>query len=1012
MSIIYVIQSKDEFILNEHLRNLYSLFLKNNSIKSVIKKIIISSKLDLENTKTGELWKYVFINNFNNITLCFSNNYYSSYDFDQNQDLYYFIINDTVNIKTEENIFDNLIDLYNQNNKKFIIIPKNNVIFLHSNYIFTIILSSNISEHSYNIEVDIFSDIKITNKKTIAVHVNQFSIRGSEIAIYDYACYISTLLKCNVAIVIPKNHKEHVHPNTGLTYDKDIENKFLKSFDVYEYTDLDKTLLDIKADIFYVLKSGEQDNIISTKIFNSIHCIFQCTHEFKHGDSYGCISENINNCGSFVVPHICHSLPLSTEKLSLENFRYVFGCYGGFESFDLEIVHNTIKKVVENSTDIIFIFMNIKPFIDHPLVKFYEKTTSLLEKSKFVNSCDAMIHARSIGESFGMAISEFTTLQKPIITWAHKGSPNSNEDLHHINVLGDTGIYYEDEEDLYNIFINFDKYIKIPINYSKIFTPESVMKKFYRYFIEPCKNDSKIIVNENKTESVVKHKIKILCNWTDTNKIHQTWKKLIGNNPIEYCEDDPDYWVIINKPPNNSVFDREKTIVLGMEPDTFCGERWSWYENKENFLYFMDENYRSNTEWWLNNDLLELENMIPDKTKDIVVSSIVSSEYKFEGHKLRIDFLKEAEKELDFDIYGWDNNHNFTNYNGKLENGKNDGLFPYKYTFIAENVSRNNFCTEKFTDAILSECLIFYWGCPNIDDFYDPLCYIKLDLYNITGSIRKIRQSVMSNQWEKRIGVIRDMKYKILNKYSFAPRVLGLIKVNELEKRTVNLEMRNEKWVNHKELCKLNQVRNVNRFNAVDGNKIDLDKLTVPFSLTANFIGNGKNTGGIIGCALSHYELWEESVKLNKTLLIMEDDVTFCEQFVDRLANVIDEVRDVLFIGFHDHEYNLKHHNLPTDFLTKEFNKSDVIPFDFLTKYASPGDAVGLTGGGTFGYLISPKGALKLLNCVKEYTFYFPVDYFMLEAGLRYGVELHFTPHRLIYSPKFGIDTDISDIQN
>ena len=74
--------------------------------------------------------------------------------------------------------------------------------------------------------------IKITNKKTIAVHVNQFSIRGSEIAIYDYACYISTLLKCNVAIVIPKNHKEHVHPNTGLTYDKDIENKFLKSFDV------------------------------------------------------------------------------------------------------------------------------------------------------------------------------------------------------------------------------------------------------------------------------------------------------------------------------------------------------------------------------------------------------------------------------------------------------------------------------------------------------------------------------------------------------------------------------------------------------------------------------------------------------------------------------------------------------------------------------------------------------------------------------------------------------------
>jgi len=1007
MKIIYVLKATSEFFFSAHLRSLYLYLLNNQSEQEILKKVIISNEINLEDTKQGTLWKYVFQNNFPNIDLEFHKDYLNSFSYEQNPDLYYFVVNDEYIISCSTTIFYDMINLYKGDNYKYLISLKYYTIFLNSSYIYSL-NSGELSELKIVDFMDnVFSQVCIKSKKIIGIHVHHFSIRGSEIALYDYACYINTYLDHIVYIIVPENHKEHRHPTTGLTYDKSIHDKFLNSFNVCEYTDLNETLTQIKADIFYTLKSGEKDHIISNNATNIIHCVFQCNEENKHGDIYGCISENINKCNAPVVPHICHSLPQIKEKLHESDSKYVFGCYGGYESFDIEFVHKAIKHIVDTRNDISFIFMNINKFIDHPLVKFYDKMTSLEDKSKFINSCDAMIHARSVGESFGMAISEFTTLQTPIITWKHEGEPNPHEDLHHISVLQETGIYYKNEEDLINIFTNFNDYRRVPNDYSKIFTPEKVMAKFDHHFLQSFQKYHKVnIKKEDKPTRV--YKIKILCNWTCTEKIHKDWEKLIGDYPIEYTNDDPDYWVIINKPPENSYYDKNKTIVFGMEPDTFFADRWQWYNDKKDYFYFMDESYRTNTEWWLNSDLKELEQTSPTKTKDIVVSSIVSSQYIYEGHRLRIDFLKEAEKELDFDIYGWDNNHNFSNYCGRLDDGKNQGLFPYKYTFIAENVSKDNFFTEKFVDAILSECLIFYWGCTNIDSFFNPLCYVSLDLYNITNSIRKIRQTIMSNQWEKRLSVIKEMKQLILRKYSFIPRILGLIKVSELEKRTINLNYRTEKWENHRNICISSQVHNIKRFEAIKGDAVNYNELNIPFILTHNFIS--KNTGGVIGCALSHYNLWKETVSLNKPMLIMEDDITFCEQFVDRLGNVLDDLRDVLFLGFHDHESNLRSNNLPENFLLTEYKKYEVISFDQIKKYGQK-DGVGLSGGGTFGYLLSPEGAQKLIESVHKYSFYFPVDYWILECGLYFGLNIDFTPHRLIYSPKFGLDTESSDIQ-
>jgi len=864
------------------------------------------------------------------------------------------------------------------------------------------------SEHNQRMLIPVqitgLSTTKNSGKRTkIAFFLNQLSERGTEIAVYDYAVYNEILLNNESIFVVPTSYKQHSHFLTGLTYCDDVEKKFSSTFPLFVTDDLEKTLLDQKCDIFYVMKSGEIDKLISNTIPSIIHTVFVCTEEQKHGTVYSCVSEEINKCMAPVVPHICLDLPKLKPLLTFPDNSIVFGRYGGRESFDLEIAHKAISRAVKDKSNLYFVFMNTEKFIEHERVIFLPKHIDIETKAKFINSCDAMIHARGIGESFGLAIAEFTALEKPIITWKHDGPRNTSEDLHHINVLGNTGIYYKDENDLYNILVTFRKNLyKPPVNYTKIFTPEHVMSLFDKFMIHPCLSK--------------KVKLKLLCNWTNTENLHSNWSKLIGNLDVTFVTENPDYWVILNKPPENAQYNSERTIVLGMEPDTFSGTRWrQWFENRNKFMYFMDEKYLNNIEWWISMNREKLLSYEPVKTKGNKLSAIVSGQYVCAGHILRINFLKEAENSLDIDIYGWENPFNFKKYIGPLTD-KGDGLFPYKYTFAVENTIRPNYHTEKLIDGILAECLVFYWGSETVSNFFEENSYIMLNIHDIQGSIYKILNTIQNNGWERHIFVIRKMKKRILEFYSFVPRTLSLIDVYNLDKRTVNLLHRPEKWQKHLNECRRVQLHNVKHFSAIDGSKIDLnsDFIRNTFVFTANFVGPSKNTGAIVGCALSHYTLWNEVISNNRPMLIMEDDVIFENDFVERLGHMMKllntEPWDILFIGFHNHEVNLAIHKLPTTFLSDKFSKFDIINHTFMRKYGSESDSSGLHGGGTFGYLLSPSGANKLVNIVKKNRFYYPVDYQILYSFYE-GLNIQVCPHRLLFSPKFGVDTYASDIQ-
>ncbi len=100
-----------------------------------------------------------------------------------------------------------------------------------------------------------------------------------------------------------------------------------------------------------------------------------------------------------------------------------------------------------------------------------------------------------------------------------------------------------------------------------------------------------------------------------------------------------------------------------------------------------------------------------DTTKTKMLSLIASKKNVLEGHQLRhqvADWLRNHMPQAD--ILG----------RGYLSfERKSDGLAPYRYSVIIENVREENYFTEKLVDSLLCKTVPIYWGAPNVEETFD-----------------------------------------------------------------------------------------------------------------------------------------------------------------------------------------------------------------------------------------------------------------------------------------------------
>ena len=162
---------------------------------------------------------------------------------------------------------------------------------------------------------------------------------------------------------------------------------------------------------------------------------------------------------------------------------------------------------------------------------------------------------------------------------------------------------------------------------------------------------------------------------------------------------------------------------------------------------------------------------------------------------------------------------------------------------------------------------------------------------------------------------------------------------------------------------------------------------------------------GEIGCFISHLQIYEKIVNQgDKWTLILEDDVIFCDQFKEKLAIILNEIKTVprpqiLYIGGR-FEPNFVMNSICATKVTEHIVKHRVSQ----TRHWSAWDH----DRTTHAYLVSLEGAATLLKAFRDTRspIEVPVDYWILQTLLSQHVAIYNSVPLLCHSPMVG-DSDI-----
>lgn len=310
----------------------------------------------------------------------------------------------------------------------------------------------------------------------IALHDNCICVRGTTVAIYDYAYYLKTIYGYDCIILYNQSRPEN---------DSKVYAKFAKHFSLFSYnsvSEIDDILIREKCDRFFMIKGGQPDGVISSVCKNLVMAISSHVKpEHKHGDKFYVCSKWLKNLtGIDYVPHMINLPDVEgnlREELRIPKQATVFVRTGGNDTFDLHFAKQAVVNAVNSRSDCYFILQNTDCFARHERIIYLNTEADLEYKVKLINTSDAFLHARHQGESFGIACGEFSIKNKPVITW------NGSYERNHLEILGEKALLYNDEQDLTRILTTFQPNLDSDYNCYREYEPLNVIKRFHDMYL-------------------------------------------------------------------------------------------------------------------------------------------------------------------------------------------------------------------------------------------------------------------------------------------------------------------------------------------------------------------------------------------------------------------------------------------------------------------------------------------------------------------------------------------------
>jgi hypothetical protein len=314
----------------------------------------------------------------------------------------------------------------------------------------------------------------------LAFHSNSMSLRGSENALWDYANLNETILG---------NHSLICHPAELGNAENPTFAKWKVRFPIVPYrtkAELSSKLKERGMDILYQIKPGSFDRFVIPGLKNCIHSMF-LSDEF-HGDSFAYVScwasRVMTGRKESFVPHFvpkCEGKESLRQDLGIPVEAKVFGRHGGRDTFNIPFVRKAVACHARQNPKDHFVFLNteqIRGTERFSNVHYLPGTVDPMEKAKFLATCDAMLHARWHGETFGLAVGEFAVLGKPVITYG------GSRERAHLEMLGKQALLYRNVGELAGILREFRPHKTHGSEYEIFADPKVVMELFQKKFLE------------------------------------------------------------------------------------------------------------------------------------------------------------------------------------------------------------------------------------------------------------------------------------------------------------------------------------------------------------------------------------------------------------------------------------------------------------------------------------------------------------------------------------------------
>lgn len=153
--------------------------------------------------------------------------------------------------------------------------------------------------------------------------------------------------------------------------------------------------------------------------------------------------------------------------------------------------------------------------------------------------------------------------------------------------------------------------------------------------------------------------------------------------------------------------------------------------------------------------------------KDKLISVISSNKTNTEGHRKRLDFVKRLSGHFGskLDVFG----RGIRDIEDKW-----DAISGYKYHIALENSACPDYWTEKLSDAFLGAAYPFYYGCPNISDYFPDGALTYIDIADFEGTVSIIEKAIENYQYDKSINDIAKARSLVLDKYNLFPMLCDM----------------------------------------------------------------------------------------------------------------------------------------------------------------------------------------------------------------------------------------------